>query len=781
MQDKITRIILMLKIPIILVSFGIFIYFGYLMQYMEFSPSSSINDILETDAPSVVNYNNFKEEFGSHENLIIGLETDNIYQNDFLEFIINLGNKLKEMEGVEEIFSLATISDIYGKKDELVVEHFIDEEDLPYSDKKLNRMRDYFFKHPFLSNRIVDKDGRAILIHVRLDSEYIENKEKENRKAKIQLANSIMDTALGCIQDESVKGILKITPYFVGDAVVSSEISVTQENEMYISYVMFSVLTIILLLIFRSFFGVAIPIFVALLTLAFVIGLKVLLNSKFSTIDPMLYALIFTISIGDSIHIISAWHSKMYMLIPDKKERILKIMNHNMVPCFFTSLTTAIGFGAISASSIPQLQSFGVFACISVVTAFVLTVTLTPSFMTLFNSKSSIGLSATAKKENFLNRLHDNAVNGITNATYKRPKTIISIFLIGAIISVIGIFQINVGTNNYSFLKDSSPVNIALHFIEDNICGIMDFEIALESDTPDDFKRPELLKKAENLQDYITSLDEITQSNSIIVFIKLLNKAMNENDPSYYKIPETKELIAQYLLLYEISGDAENLGDWISFDYDKIRINFRLAQGVDFANIKNKLNRYMEEHEIPFKANLTGNAELWSKTDEAFIKSQVKSLLITVSSISLILFIIFRSIRLGLYSMIVNFTPVLFGFGFLGFSGIGLNMGTVMISAIAIGIAVDDTIHFIIKYKSVAKVERDLHTIIQKVLNVVIKPIIFTSVILAFGFASNTISSFKPNCYFGLVSAIMLIVAMITDLFLLPSIIVAFAPKKKSL
>ncbi|MBW1687846.1 MAG: MMPL family transporter, partial [Deltaproteobacteria bacterium] len=629
----------------------------------------------------------------------------------------------------------------------------------------------------FLHNRFIDQAGKATLISIRIDTDLMtEDAHKE------QLAALITATTMDSIAEETQQTSLQITPHFAGSAVVSSQIREIQGAEQYITFVMLIVLAVVLLLAFRTFYGVAIPLLIAITSMSFVIGLKALFHSTFSTIDPMLYALIFTISVGDSIHVIAAWYSPEHVAIADKKQRIIRIMQHVLVPCFLTSVTTAAGFAAVATSTIPELRKFGVFAAVAVVFAFILTVALVPALLTLFDSPSLLakrtGRTAGSSGGTSLLPTRDDTITDVlVRVTHSHPRAILISFAVLGAVAVIGVLRIHVGTDPYSFLMDTHPVNVALRFIEKNVCGIQDLEIVLESNRDDEpFKDPGLLRQVEAFQKHVEGLNGVTQGNSILAFIKLLNRAMHENDSAYHTIAETRALTAQYLLLYESSGDAESLGDWVSFQYDKLRMNFKVANDADFELIRDHIEEYARERKLPFEYAIAGSAELWNRADRVFLRSQLLSLLLAMSVISIILFLVFKSLRYGVYSMAVNLFPILVGLGYLGFSGIGLNMGTVMIAPIAIGIAVDDAIHFLTRYRDLVDVEKTSEMRLRKVFRTVAKPIIFTSVVLALGFGSNSISDFKPNAYFGMVSALTLMVAMFSNLLLLPAMIVLFPP-----
>jgi len=768
--EKITRIILFLRIPIIILFFLIFLCFGYFKNSLIYDNSAGIDDIIKEDDRVLQEYRKFEKDFESNDNIIIGLQAKNIFNNQFIYFLKDLNKELIDIEGVDDVIDLTTISDVYGQNNDLIIEKFILEDEMPYSDTQLNKMKEYFINHKLLKNRFVDTSGKATLVYIRYNSKLL-----TNDKTTEVFINQILNKANKLINDKKVS----INCYFAGDKIVESVISDIQKKEEYISYIMMASLFIILFIIFRRINGALLPIIIAVISLVFTIGFKALLKSEFSTIDSLLYALIFTISIGDSVHILSAWYSADYNMINDKKQRITEIMKHIFRPCFFTSLTTAIGFGAISISTIPQLRNFGFFASISVIFAFIITMTLTPSVLVLFNFKKrkDYDLKQISFGKRLLNRLNDKITGFLKNITLKYSKIIILIFTVFLIISIIGIFFVKIGTNPYSFLKDNNKINIALRFIEENISGIKDVEVIIEKDGEEPFKDPEIIDEIDSFQSEIEKMDGVSVGNSYIILLKLMNQAMHGNDINYYSIPETKNLVGQYLLLYEMSDDEGELDKWINYDYNKIRINFKIKNSCNFKSIDKKIEEYFKKSNNSFKYYITGSAKLWDHTDRIFLKNQLMSLFLSIIVISIILFLLFKSFKFGIISFIVNIFPILAGLSILGFSGIGLNMGTVMIAPIIIGIAVDDTIHFLNSFKINKKKTDDLNIIYTNVFKSVTKPIVFTSVILAFGFGSNIISSFKPNAYFGAVSAVTLLIAMISDLLLLPSLISIFYKK----
>ena len=764
------------KILIVLLFVFLFFTMGSLGQNLEYDSSASIDKILKEDDPYLQQYDLFKEDFGSNENIVIAFETDTIYNNDFLTFLIGISELLRDIEGVQDLISLSTLSDIYGKDGELIIAPFIQKEKIPYSRHELDGMKAYFNAHPFVKNRLVDRSGETAVLYVQIAPEFMKDDLLQER-----IANSIENATGKYIIETEKAGARRIKAHFVGGPIVSSKISEIQRGEGWITFVMIVALAIILSIVFRSFSGTVLPLFIALASISFIMGLKTILHSSFSTIDGLLYALIFTISVGDSVHIISAWRSPSETVYDTKEQKMTSILNHVFIPCFFTSLTTAIGFGAISLSGIPQLKDFGIFASVAVIFAFIITMTLIPAVLTI-HGPGSPGKPKPANKwkDSLFERSCQRAASLIHRITYNRPAPVIFIFIAVFCVAVFGITRIHVGTNSYSFLKDSTDVNVALKYIEDRVCGIDDLEIIIQApgDSDEAFKQPENLKRIEAFQSYLETLASVSETNSLLYFIKLMNRALQE-DPGQYAIPAGSDMVAQLIFLYEISGDADTLRKWVSFDFNALRINLKIRNNAKLHTLIDEIKRYSRENDFPFTYRLTGSAVIWNRVDSVFLKSQVKSLAFSVTIITFIMFMLFRSIRLGVISFLVNFFPIVVGFGILGFSGIGLNMGTVLIAPIAIGIAVDDTIHFLVQYRLLEGRGGDLREVFAQVFKIVFKPIVFTSVILAFGFSSNVVSNFKPNAYFGIVSAVTLLVAMASDLFLLPALLLVWRPAAK--
>jgi predicted RND superfamily exporter protein len=306
--------------------------------------------------------------------------------------------------------------------------------------------------------------------------------------------------------------------------------------------------------------------------------------------------------------------------------------------------------------------------------------------------------------------------------------------------------------------------------VEENLSGTETINISIKGGSRDIFKIPEHLIFIETLQEYIDSLPEIDTTNSLTDYIKDMNESFHNEDRSYYRVPETREMIAQYLLLY----DSDDIDDYINSAFDHARILARTSRhgSHDLKIIIEKIENFLQEKTPDvLEARVTGGAVQGVNISSTMVSGQIKSLSIAVMVISLIMFFVFRSFSLGILSLIPNIFPIIMNFGIMGALGIPLNTATSLISAVAIGIAVDDTIHFLHKYREARREKKQRDEAIQNTILIKGKAIMTTSIILASGFGVLLLSSFTPTIQFGGLTALIMVSALAGDLLLLPAIL----------
>jgi hypothetical protein len=335
--------------------------------------------------------------------------------------------------------------------------------------------------------------------------------------------------------------------------------------------------------------------------------------------------------------------------------------------------------------------------------------------------------------------------------------------------------QVHTETNLLEFFLKSSPVSRDLRFVEQNLGGTASLEISLQAEQRDAFKEPENLRLIERLQSQIGALPQVDKTLSMNDFLKDMNQAFHADKRQYYRLPGSRQAVAQYLLLF----DVDDLDDFVSTRYDRARITARISEHSSSAQavLIQKVQGIVEEMEHPdIDIRVTGRVLQDVNTIDALVAGQVKSLLLAGLVITVAMILVLRSLSIGLLSLVPNSFPIILNFAIMGGLGIPLNTATALIAAVALGIAVDDSIHFLSHYGSKRKQQATREKAVQETILEKGRAIISTSLILCIGFGVMTLSSFVPVIQFGFLTALIMITALIGDLVMLPALIVC---KKK--
>jgi predicted RND superfamily exporter protein len=334
--------------------------------------------------------------------------------------------------------------------------------------------------------------------------------------------------------------------------------------------------------------------------------------------------------------------------------------------------------------------------------------------------------------------------------------------------------MINIETNLIDYFKEGSEIKEDAIFFDKHLGGATTLEISIKSEQPDFFKNPENLQIIEEIDTFTSNFEYIKKSTSVNTFIKQMNQAFHNNQDDHYRLPMDRNLIAQYLLLY----DGKEMSYLINEQFNWARISYKINEhrSSEIKVLIDRLNGYFTEQHadsgVTFE--VTGKTSLVNKLVKSIVDSQISSLSFAILIIIGCLILFFKSVKLGLLSVIPNLFPIIINFGIMGFFNIPLNTATAIISAIAIGIAVDDTIHYLAHYQEkrasgVNKSDAALSAIKEKG-----TAIISTSLILTGAFAILCISNFVPTIHFGFLCSTIMISAILGDLAILPSSIIFF-------
>lgn len=431
-------------------------------------------------------------------------------------------------------------------------------------------------------------------------------------------------------------------------------------------------------------------------------------------------------------------------------------------PCFITATTTAVGFISFIAVPIIPVRNLGIVSGISVLLTYLLVMTIIPIFLSI--GKDRIVNEKNIKKSRLQEFMSNWAVFSVKNWKIIGILTLIitGIFLFFA-------FKIRVDTDTIRIVGERSQFIKDAKYITGKLGAIYSYEVLIELPENDMVKNPEILKSLDSLITLINKKETTKLTTSVNNLIKDINMTMNNNDKLYFKIPDKKNLIAQYMLLYEMSG-GEELYNYIDYDGKFLRIS------VQANKYSTKLRKTFEEikeygkHIFPenTKINITGDTALSINSIGLLVDGQILSIILAVCGITIMMMLILKSVPAGLLSMIPNILPLVIMTGLMGLLKIPIDAHTVIAAPLLIGIAVDDTVHYFLHFRQERMMNNDFKISNIITFNKIGWALIYTSVILALGFASFLFTSIDAVNNYGLIFIVGIISALLSDLLISP-------------
>jgi predicted RND superfamily exporter protein len=592
--------------------------------------------------------------------------------------------------------------------------------------------------------------------------------------------------------------------------------------------VMVLIFTVLLWILFRSFSAVLWPMVTIAASIAWTWGITVWLGVAVSQMISLTVLLVFAVGIADCVHVMSAYFTFRRSGV-EHYEALSKSYGKTGLAIFVTTLTTMCGVLALTTSDLLPIQVFGLMSAFGVVMAFFFTIILLPILLDLWHpgapqagdlsfvdrmgakwtdlyigKKAAISLVYLVAVYGLLGVYVGSYIIAITGMTYvvvnwqtqiltlvpfivaKRPWLILGIFATVFGFCAYGTSQVKIDTNMTELTREDSALNQAYDIVDENMAGAQSMVIMVDTKTTDGLLNPKLLKAIDDFQTLIERRDseQVTRTNSLANIVKDTNEIMNDDNPAFYTVPESKQMISQLLYLFN-SANPEDRRSLVSDDYSRSHITLNIYNAgsyqykLFFEQITKDIDTFfgpLEEEFPELDVYLTGSMALMMRMADEVAQSQFDSFALAIGVISLIMILTLGSIQSGLIAMIPNIIPALLGFGLMGLMGIPLDTDTLLIAPLIIGIAVDDTIHFMTHYRMelirTGSVSESLRTTILDVGQAVM----FTTMVLGLGFALLSFSDYLGMAKMGFFGAAAIFVALLCDLFLIPAMIMIFKP-----
>lgn len=726
--------------------------------------SYEFTSAVPTDNQKYIDYQNFRKQFGEDGNLmVIGVQTKDFFSPDFFNDYAVLAKQLAKVDSIENVLSIpgavTLIKDTITEK--LKVSPIAG--DPPFTD--VDSIRRTFLNLPFYKGFLYNnKDTPAYMMAVRI------SKNALNSKVRAAIINKILE--LG-----DAFGRKHNTPmHYSGLPLIRTEMALKVQSEMKLFLVLSFVLTaIILALFFRSFTAVWASMIVVAIGVVWSMGTLVLLGYKITILTALIPPLVVVIGIPNCVYLLNRYHYEYYRNHNQMKS-LLRMVDRMGVVTFFTNLTAAIGFGVFFFTKSVLLKEFGLVAGINILGLFFISLVFIPAFFSFLPPPNVRHTSYLESK------LIHKVLTRITNWVFSHRMWIYSFTIIICIFSVIGVSRLHNEAHIVDDLPKSDKVSVDLKFFEKNFKGVMPLEIVLDTKKKNGVISLDVLGKIDQLVHYLQQYPEIGKPLAVTEAIKFANQAYFGGDTTNYEVPGDM-LQAAFVMPYLRTNKSDNnttfnrlLHSFIDSTKQKARISMYMADigsrrlPVMLDKIRPEVYRIFDSSK--YVVTFTGTSITFLEGSKFIVNSLRDSLILAFLIIFSCMVVLFRSWRILLISVVVNIVPLLITAGLMGWVGIRIKPSTVLVFSVALGITIDVTIRFLVNFKQeLARHDDSIADTVHRTIHDTGLSIIYTSLILIAGFSVFILSQFDGTKSLGYLTSITLLLAMITNLTLLPALL----------
>lgn len=712
------------------------------------SSDPSFDRLLIENDPEKIVYEEFVEQFGDDNSILLYFEGKDLLKRESLLKIRKFVWELEEIDEVQKVDSLFTTPHFVGVDGLLSSTAAL--EDIPESQRQIDHIIETTVNNPLIATRLIAKDKSSIVVNMQIDSSKRPLKD-------ISIQFNKMLSKLGLNAKRNFQTGIPSIQLFTFQEMRSSQKTLLP--------IMILAISIFIFIGARSIHASIIPIVVVLLGVIWTIAFMVLAKIPLQLLVSSIPSITFILATTEIVHIMTSYNHH-YALEPNKMTALEKALKETSLPISLTAFTTVLGFGAICINQIVMLREFGIVSAFALIASFIITILYTPLHIRYFVRGKNKRSQSVEKKSIF----QVAAAFFIKARNFKKTILMLLICYTG-VTAYLAQFVESDNDSINMITPDSTPrKNLAV--FEEHFGGINSVFLVLEL-KEGEFKDPENLKTLFELEKKIRANKDFYDAESFGSLMAHINNQMkiSVGEKGEYKTPLKKNLISQYLL----SLTRDDYEKYVSADFKKANITIRHSisssakQKKAIDELRLFLNENLDLNKISYQ--ISARSILNQRSGATIISAQSKSIIFMVIIIFVMMTILFKDIKMGLAAIPPNLLPILGLFASMSLLGIPLNVGTCIVAAITVGIAIDDTIHFFTRYKEHIGTGLDVDFAINKTLEEETSPIIITSLSLSIGFSFLLISHMVPIKQFGLLSAIVIILAMISDLFVTPFVL----------
>ena len=724
--------------------------------------------ILPADDSTFIAYQDFKKQFGEDGNvMVLGFEDKDFFTLNKFNDWYHLSKAIKIIQGIKDVVSVPTAYKLV-KIDSLSKFDFTPIiTKIPRTQQDVDSIKEEFLKLKFYDGIIYNKESGATLMAISF------NNKSLNSKRRLDIVKEIKTLT------ESFASKHKVTMHYSGMPYIRSQMMEKISHEMTLFLILAIVITgIILWMFFRSGVIVFFSLVIVAIGVIWSVGILELFGYKITVLSGLIAPLIMVIGIPNCVFLINKYQSE-YIAHKNKVKALSRMTETIGVTLFLANITTSIGFGVLYFTKSSMLVEFGVVAALSVLATYMITLILVPVML----------FYLPAPKLKHTKHLEGKRINKlltfVDHIVQTKRKAIYGFTVIITLIGIGGMLKINIAGFVVDDLPAKDPVYTDLHFFENAFKGVLPFEISIDTKKENGVfsDNATVLYKMKVLQALFAEYPEFSKPVSIAEAIKFSYQAYKGGNPKYYRIPPITDL--KTLSEYSggsLTGQGNRLNSFIDSSKQITRISFQMADIGSkkmkklVTELKPRIDSIFNPKE--YNVEMTGHSLVFLKSNDYLLDNLLESLLIEILLIAIVGMALFRSVRIIILSKLPCLIPLIITAGVMGFMDIRFKPSTILIFSIAFGISSDGTIYFLTKYRQeLRKIGGDAFKAVSIAIRETGLSMIYTSVILFFGFSIFSVSSFGGTAALGVLISLTLIMSLVTNLVLLPAILLSIANK----
>ncbi|NOZ85004.1 MAG: RND family transporter [Deltaproteobacteria bacterium] len=754
MPEKLAAVVIRFRWPVIAAFLLITVFFAFQIPKATIDPE--MKNQLPADLPSRLDLDRIEKIFGGTDMVMVVMTAKDILDANTLKRLKKLSRGMERIHQVDRVLSVFTLKDIRADSGMLVVDPAVKR--IPKTSVAREKLRQDLKNNDMVYGNVISKDFKAAAIIGMLEANA---KDEETIR--------------------SLKRLIKNTPgpeplYLAGMPIVRVQVGHDIKHDMskFLPWGLLIMLAF-LLACFRQLRGVILPFVVVIMSIVFSMGLIPLVGWKIQMITVVLPVILLAVANDYGIHVFARYQEENVPgLKAGSKELTKYVVSQLFYPVLITGITTIAGLMCLMTHIVVPAEQLGVLASAGVGFALIASLTFVPAWLAVLKKPKPI-LTVQKKDGHGKLGLLERMLAVVSELVLSRPKYVIAGFLIACLAGGSGVFFLIVDTDPMNYYEPDSPIVKASRLVDKKFGGSAAISVVAKGD----IKSPKMLLSIDDVERKLAALPEVGETTSIARVVRRMNKVMHDGKITEDRIPDSRNAVAQYFLLYSMNGDPEDFEKMVDFNYEHAlitaRVNTLSVKAVDkmMAAASNEVKKYPKGM-FPV---VGGFIRVLADIAKAIVNGQISSLSLSLVLVSLLVALLFRSVIAGLLAAVPLTLSMILLFGLMGYFHIELNIATAMLSSIMIGVGVDYTIHFLWRYKQ-ERIQNLLNPAdaVRLTLTTTGRGIVFNALSVIVGFVVVLLSNFMPVKFFGFLVVVSIGSCLLGALVLLPCLCMVFRP-----